>query len=75
MQSKEDFGYKFELLDNFKNSLSDEHLKKYDDKVRLEKFWLHKLRNSQNLIKNLILIIIHGLRIRYLFPMMNWLIN
>ena len=35
---KRDFGYKFELLDNFKNSLSDEHLKKYDDKVRLEKF-------------------------------------
>ena len=39
---KRDFGYKFELLDNFKNSLSDEHLKKYDDKVRLEKFWLLK---------------------------------
>ena len=45
---KRDFGYKFELLDNYKNSLSDEHLKKYDDKIRLEKFWLHKLRNSQN---------------------------
>ncbi len=45
---KRDFSYRFELLDIFKNSLSDEHLKKYEDKVRLEKFWLHKLRNLQD---------------------------
>ena len=51
-EQKRDFGFKFSLYEKFKNSVSDRTFEKYQDKINMEIYWLHTLKNEQNKSKS-----------------------